>query len=156
MSNVDGDGDSQGWRGKWPIEFLADNLPQRKVKGGQVIMILFDAEMIMLTRKIFQVGVKTRFREGTIPGVSSGTRSLPWTGVKTLAAFLTPPLRWPGCRPRPRSGEHPHSKSRILAPIEYQSIDHRGVCSEELNLKGKLGDFFYLFKVFIGPKLRQV
>ena len=43
-----------------------------------------------------------------------------------------------------------------LAPIEYQSIDHRGVCSEELNLKGKLGDFFYLFKVFIGPKLRQV
>ena len=26
------------------------------------------------------------------------------------------------------------------------------ICS----LKGKLGDFFYLFKVFIGPKLRQV
>ena len=25
-----------------------------------------------------------------------------------------------------------------------------------MTLKGKLGDFFYLFKVFIGPKLRQV
>ena len=34
-------------------------------------------------------------------------------------------------------------------PVAPQGDSHR-------SLKGKLGDFFYLFKVFIGPKLRQV
>ena len=41
-----------------------------------------------------------------------------------------------------------------LAPIEYQSIDHRGVCSEELNLKGKLGDFFLFVQSFYRPKTK--
>ena len=37
-----------------------------------------------------------------------------------------------------------------LLQIPYRRL------SEKESLKGKLGDFFYLFKVFIGPKLRQV
>ena len=42
----DGDGDDadaddpQERRGKWSIEFLADDLPQREVEGKQVIIIL--------------------------------------------------------------------------------------------------------------------